>query len=84
MRYSSLLPEMVRDKVDRDCARVFDGEAIEQFENTIVDVDGHVSVLLWDVRCLRNADGEAVGLVAVGQDITARQIERGMPTELSS
>ena len=72
VRYSDLLPAVVRDKVDRDCARVLGGQPIDQFENTISDGAGHQSVLLWDMRCLRDAGGRAAGIVAIAQDITAR------------
>jgi PAS domain S-box-containing protein len=73
LRYSELFPTVVRAKVDLDCGRILGGEPIDQFENTVSDTDGHLSVLLWDVRCVLDANGRAEGIVFVAQDITARR-----------
>jgi PAS domain S-box-containing protein len=73
LRYSDLFPSVVRTKIDQDCGRVLGGEPIDQFENTVSDADGHMAVLLWDVRSIRDANGRAEGIVFVAQDITARR-----------
>ena len=72
-RYSELFPVSVRDKIDGDFARVLEGKAIRLFENVIIDHAGHTTVVLWDIRRFVDADGDPVGVIAVGHDITARQ-----------
>jgi PAS domain S-box-containing protein len=76
-RYSELLPAGVRRKVDRDFERVLSGKSIRLFENAIMDADGRTRIVLWDVRRLADADGTALGVVAVGHDITARVAASG-------
>lgn len=71
-RYSELLPAGVRRKVDRDFERVLGGKSIRLFENALVDADGRTRIILWDLQRLADADGAAIGVVAVGHDITAR------------
>ena len=73
LRYSELLPQIVRNKVDSDFQLVLQGRSIKLFENVIVDLAGATTVVLWDVRRLVDTDGRAIGVVAVGHDITARQ-----------
>ena len=79
-RYSELLPEIVRKKVDRDFERVLRGRSIKLFENVIVDPAGATTIVLWDVKRLVDTDGRATGVVAVGHDITARQRTPTSPT----
>jgi len=71
-RYSELLPAGVRRKVDRDFERVLGGKSIRLFENAIAAAEGQTRIILWDVRRLADADGTALGVVAVGHDITER------------
>ena len=71
-RYSELLPATVRRKVDRDFERVLGGKAIRLFENALVDAAGRTRIILWDVQRLADADGAALGVVAIGHDITDR------------
>ena len=73
LRYSELLPPAVRKKVDSDFQLVLQGRSIKLFENVIVDAVGTTAVVLWDVQRLVDTDGRAIGVVAVGHDITARQ-----------
>lgn len=80
LRYSELLPPIVREKVDSDFQLVLQGRSIKLFENVIVDLAGATTVVLWDVRRLVDTDGRAIGVVAVGHDITARHRPPTSPT----
>jgi PAS domain S-box-containing protein len=71
-RYSELFPAIVRRKVDRDLERVLRGRSIQLFENVLIDAAGKTTIMLWDLQRLIDADGRPSGIVAVGQDITAR------------
>lgn len=71
--YASLFPAGVRVKVAGDLRRIMTGATIDGFENVVARPDGAETVVLWNIRPLLDADGRPDGIVAVGQDITARQ-----------
>lgn len=72
--YVELFPEPVRAKIVHDLARIASGQPVESFENAIRRSDGEVRVVLWNMRRLADSAGEPLGVVAVGQDITRRQL----------
>lgn len=80
LRYSELLPPIVREKVDSDFQLVLQGRSIKLFENVIVATAGATTVVLWDLQRLVDTDGRPTGVVAVGHDITARQRTPTSPT----
>ena len=53
--------------------RVLSGQQVRATEGPVRRPDGTRRIVLWRNRVLRNADGDAVGVLAVGQDITERQ-----------
>ena len=67
------LPDSVRDVVATDIQIVLSGQATKGFENVVRDRQGREHVLLWNVDRLVDGEGRAVGIVAIGQDITERK-----------
>jgi PAS domain S-box-containing protein len=72
------LPEAYREPVQREIARMLaGGEDTRNFENPIRTRDGSERDVLWNATALRNSEGHAWAVVAIGQDITEwRRAER--------
>lgn len=70
----SCLPERERDQVRAAMARVLDGEVVRGYQNAILRRDGSERVVLWNSVRLVDELGVPSGLVAVGTDITERQL----------
>ena len=72
------LPEEYREPVGREVERILEGGAdTRNFENPIISRDGNLHDVLWNATALRNSEGVAWAVVAIGQDITEwRRAER--------
>ncbi|MCC7052161.1 MAG: PAS domain S-box protein [Gemmatimonadaceae bacterium] len=62
-----------RDAVAIDIAEVLAGKRTLNYENGLLLPDGTRRTLLWNVARLVDEQGTATGIVATGQDITARK-----------
>ncbi len=67
------VPEEIRDRVATDMRKVLSGKTIKSFENSIRIRDGSRRILLWNASALFDSKGQAIGVIAVGQDITDRK-----------
>lgn len=69
------LPETVRQEVHRTFLRLIAGEedAIEYHENSVLHRDGSESIMAWHNRVLTDGDGQIVGTLSSGEDITLRK-----------
>jgi len=67
------VPEEIQDKVVTDMKKVLSGKTIKSLENSIRIRDGSRRILLWNASALFDAKGQAIGIIAVGQDITDRK-----------
>lgn len=65
-----LLPKEVRESVAADIQKVLAGQPTESFENPIRTRDGAERSLSWNVSRLVDAKDRAIGIVAIGMDIT--------------
>jgi PAS domain S-box-containing protein len=55
------------------------GEAEEDFETTIRCKDGKVKIISWNSRNLTDSQGEIIGSISIGRDITEyKQVEQAM------
>jgi PAS domain S-box-containing protein len=70
---TTFLTDEVRDSVAADIRQVLAGHATEAYENDVVHRDGSRRTLIWNVCRLLDGQGAAVGILAVGQDISARK-----------
>ncbi len=68
------LPERERAGVRAAMQRVLEGEVVRGYENIILRRDGTERMVLWNSVRLTDEGGVASGLVAVGTDITERQL----------
>jgi PAS domain S-box-containing protein len=64
------LPEEHRDAVAADLCAVLAGGATERMENAVLLPDGTRRTLSWNVTRLGGTGDTAVGVVAIGQDVT--------------
>ena len=67
------LPEEARQEVTANMEKVLSGEPTDGHVNPIVTRDGAQLLLQWNVVRILDADGEPIGIMACGQDITERQ-----------
>jgi PAS domain S-box-containing protein len=68
-----LVPAPERPGVAAVIQRVLAGEAVRGLENALLAPDGAERVLTWNLDRLLDPQGRPVGIIAVGQDITARK-----------
>ena len=62
-----------RAAVAADIRKVLAGEPTRGYENAVLDRDGGEHLMTWNVERMVDAEGRAVGVVAVGEEITARR-----------
>lgn len=62
-----------REAVAADLREVLAGKRTLNFEDASILPDGRRRTLIWNVTRLVDADGTPIGIVAIGQDITARE-----------
>jgi len=67
------VPEEIRDRVATDMKKVLSGKTIKNLENSIQIRDGSRRILLWNASALSDANGQPIGVIVVGQDITDRK-----------
>jgi PAS domain S-box-containing protein len=67
------LPEVLRQAALADLPAVLRGEPLRGFESVICAGDGQERNLLWNVTRWCDAHGSPMGVIACGQDITARK-----------
>jgi len=71
---SDLFPEERARRYYAENRRVWEtGQALLNFEERMVDSEGHAAWILVTKVPLRDADGKIVGMVGVGHDITSRK-----------
>jgi two-component system cell cycle sensor histidine kinase/response regulator CckA len=68
--YRSFLPENSRALVRWDVGKVLGGAATRSFENAVRSRDGAEHMLIWNVTRMIGVNGQAIGVIASGQDIT--------------
>ncbi|MHC5076224.1 MAG: PAS domain S-box protein, partial [Planctomycetota bacterium] len=70
----SFLPPQVKEKVINDIEKVLNGQPTREFENTVKTVDGSSErILMWNVKRVVDEQGNPLGIIAAGQDITERK-----------
>ncbi|UCH14630.1 MAG: PAS domain S-box protein [Bacteroidales bacterium] len=67
------VPEDVRDEVTNDIKKVLKGEPTRGFENEINSYDGTRYNMIWNVNRTLDEKGSPAGIIAIGNDITARK-----------
>ena len=67
------VPEAERETVARDMEKVINGTPIRDFESTVVSRDEVTRHITWNVSRLVDGEGEPIGIVAAGQDVTERR-----------
>jgi len=67
------VPEAHKEAVAADIQKVLAGQATRGFEMPLKLRDGSERPFLWNVNRLFGDEGQVLGIIAVGQDITARK-----------
>lgn len=70
--FETCLPPHARDAVRADVTQVLGGRPTRGMENEVVRANGERARLRWNVTRICDATGAAVGIIAVGDDITER------------
>jgi PAS domain S-box-containing protein len=72
--------EEYRKEVTRKAVAIIEkGEAEEDSETTIRCKDGKVKIISWNSRYLTDSQGEIIGSISIGRDITEyKQVEKAM------
>jgi diguanylate cyclase (GGDEF)-like protein/PAS domain S-box-containing protein len=68
--FELFLPPDLWQTVDDDLRMVMAGKESRGFENTIRAADGGKHSMIWNVSRLGDATGQAIGIVAIGNDVT--------------
>jgi PAS domain S-box-containing protein len=68
--FHAFLDEAVRDAVRGDVSKVLGGEPRPSFETTVTSRGGSGYRVIWNVTRLIGVGGDAIGVIASGQDIT--------------
>ncbi len=73
--FANFIPERMRDEVRDVFERVKRGEreGLETYENPILARGGHEVLVEWHNTWLRDEDGEVLGTLSSGTDVTERQ-----------
>ncbi|MFP4498639.1 MAG: response regulator [Vulcanimicrobiota bacterium] len=73
--WNKLYPdEQYRKKISEVQKKKFEnGEYLENFETTITCREGFEKIMLWNLRQLTDENGEALGSITIGRDITERK-----------
>lgn len=71
--FDTFLPERIREQIRKLYSRALTDERTRANVNAILTKDGRERYIEWDDAPLTNADGELVGLLCTGQDITERK-----------
>ena len=69
-----LYPDPVyRQEIVERAASIINGEAVEELETIIRTKDGRERVISWNSRSITDSQGERIGSIALGRDITRRK-----------
>jgi PAS domain S-box-containing protein len=71
--FELFLPREYWDAVEEDIRRAHAGEPTLDLELPILTADGTTRTMLWRVSRLTSAEGQAIGVIATGHDITERK-----------
>lgn len=71
--FELFLPRELWQRIDDDLKRVLAGKETRGFENTIRAADGSKRIMIWNVSRMDDAGGQAIGVVAIGSDVTERK-----------
>ena len=71
--FETFLPEQDQERIRQLFQRAHGGKATRGNVNPILTKSGEQRFIEWHDSRLTNADGEAIGLVSIGQDVTDRR-----------
>ncbi|KXB07209.1 hypothetical protein AKJ51_01855 [candidate division MSBL1 archaeon SCGC-AAA382A20] len=74
--YENFMPERVRKDVLKDATKPLMNGRVEEgkrYENPIVTRDGEERIISWKNSVIRDDDGETIGILSSGRDITERK-----------
>jgi PAS domain S-box-containing protein len=71
--FATFLPERERERIEGIFADALNDIQTRGNVNSIVAKDGHELLTEWYDKTLKDADGNVIGLLAVGQDVTERK-----------
>jgi len=82
--FDNFIPELIREDVAEAFDQLMAGdlEPVEYFENPVVTKSGEQRLIAWHNSMIRDDDGEIVGTMSSGADVTDRRHAERVKTEL--
>jgi len=71
--YDLFLSSDSREAIEADIHEVLAGKSTRSLENTVQSANDESRVLIWNIERLLDAHGEPIGIIAIGQDVTAQK-----------
>lgn len=73
--FNSFFPEDIGKKAEKVFKRLMAGsmDPVEYFENSVVTKEGHEKIIAFNNVILKNDDGEIIGTLSSGEDITVKK-----------
>lgn len=74
--FETFVPARMRETVRSTFRRIMAGEIelFDAYENPVISLDGVEKLILWKNALLRSPDGEIIGTLSSGEDITERRL----------
>lgn len=82
--FETFLPSHQKQGVQKKFIELLNEEFHKYNQNTILTKSGEERVIAWNNTLLRNLQGEAIGTLSIGEDITERQVIERMKDEFIS
>lgn len=82
--FETFLPSHQKQREQSNFLELLKAEFHKYNQNTILTKSGEERVIVWNNTLLRNLQGEAIGTLSIGEDITERQVIERMKGEFIS
>ncbi|GAB1544485.1 hypothetical protein NUACC21_71610 [Scytonema sp. NUACC21] len=82
--FENFLPPHQKKRVESCFQELLEQEFRNHYQNSILTKSGEERVISWNNTLLQNLQGEAIGTLSIGEDITERQVIEQMKDEFVS
>jgi PAS domain S-box-containing protein len=82
--FANFLPKSQNSQVEQNFLDVIAGNLHSHYQNSIVTKSGEEKMILWNNTLLQSPQGEAIGTISIGEDVTERYTIERMKDEFIS
>jgi PAS domain S-box-containing protein len=82
--FANFLPKSQNSRVEQNFLDVIAGNLHPHYQNSIVTKSGEEKMILWNNTLLQSPQGEAIGTISIGEDVTERYTIERMKDEFIS